>query len=91
MLDVNKLRQWGKNVIDIERKALDNLYQYVDSAEFAAACKLIFECTGKVIVMGMGKSGHIGNKISATFASTGTPALEMAKIISFSLSTPRSP
>ena len=74
MLDVNKLRQWGKKVIDVERKALDNLYQYVDSAEFATACKLIFECTGKVIVMGMGKSGHIGNKISATFASTGTPA-----------------
>ncbi|AQS40272.1 KpsF/GutQ family protein [Shewanella psychrophila] len=74
MLDVNKLRQWGKKVIDAERKALDNLYQYVDSAEFATACKLIFECTGKVIVMGMGKSGHIGNKISATFASTGTPA-----------------
>ncbi|QFU24491.1 KpsF/GutQ family sugar-phosphate isomerase [Shewanella eurypsychrophilus] len=74
MVDVNKLRQWGKNVIDVERNALDNLYQYVDSVEFAAACKLILDCTGKVIVMGMGKSGHIGNKISATFASTGTPA-----------------
>ncbi|MEI6860313.1 MAG: KpsF/GutQ family sugar-phosphate isomerase [Shewanella sp.] len=74
MLDVNKLRQWGKKVIDIEQRALDNLYQYVDSAEFAAACKLIFECTGKIIIMGMGKSGHIGKKISATFASTGTPA-----------------
>jgi len=74
MVDETQLRQWGRNVIDIERNALDNLYQYVDSAEFATACRLILECTGKVIVMGMGKSGHIGNKISATLASTGTPA-----------------
>ncbi|MCE9679966.1 KpsF/GutQ family sugar-phosphate isomerase [Shewanella sp. AS1] len=74
MVDANQLRQWGRNVIDIERNALDNLYQYVDSIEFAKACQLIFSCTGKVIVMGMGKSGHIGNKISATLASTGTPA-----------------
>ncbi len=74
MVDENQLRQWGRSVIDIERNALDNLYQYVDSSEFAKACQLILGCTGKVIVMGMGKSGHIGNKISATFASTGTPA-----------------
>ncbi|MEC4725623.1 KpsF/GutQ family sugar-phosphate isomerase [Shewanella sp. D64] len=74
MVDVTQLRQWGRNVIDIERNALDNLYQYVDSPEFSQACKLILNCTGKVIVMGMGKSGHIGNKISATLASTGTPA-----------------
>lgn len=74
MVEANQLRQWGRNVIDIERSALDNLYQYVDSEEFASACQLIMACTGKVIVMGMGKSGHIGNKISATLASTGTPA-----------------
>ncbi|NRD75503.1 KpsF/GutQ family sugar-phosphate isomerase [Shewanella sp. VB17] len=74
MIDVTQLRQWGRNVIDIERNALDNLYQYVDSIEFTQACQLILNGTGKVIVMGMGKSGHIGNKISATLASTGTPA-----------------
>ncbi|MCL1057271.1 KpsF/GutQ family sugar-phosphate isomerase [Shewanella gelidimarina] len=74
MVDEQQLRQWGTKVIDIEKKALDNLYQYVDSNEFAQACQLILQCTGKVIVMGMGKSGHIGNKISATLASTGTPA-----------------
>ncbi|WOT04684.1 KpsF/GutQ family sugar-phosphate isomerase [Shewanella youngdeokensis] len=74
MVDEQQLRQWGNTVIDIEKKALDNLYQYVDSSEFAQACQLILQCTGKVIVMGMGKSGHIGNKISATLASTGTPA-----------------
>ncbi|MGL4899689.1 MAG: KpsF/GutQ family sugar-phosphate isomerase, partial [Shewanella sp.] len=74
MVDQSQLRQWGCKVIDIEKLALDNLYQYVDSPEFAMACQLILDCTGKVIVMGMGKSGHIGNKISATLASTGTPA-----------------
>lgn len=74
MVDHSQLRQWGCSVIDIEKSALDNLYQFVDSAEFAQACELILNCTGKVVVMGMGKSGHIGNKISATLASTGTPA-----------------
>ncbi|MBR9727627.1 KpsF/GutQ family sugar-phosphate isomerase [Shewanella intestini] len=74
MVDQMQLRQWGSKVIDIEKQALDNLYQYVDSDAFGSACELILQCKGKVIVMGMGKSGHIGNKISATFASTGTPA-----------------
>ncbi|GGB46704.1 KpsF/GutQ family sugar-phosphate isomerase [Shewanella inventionis] len=74
MVDQTQFRLWGRKVIDIEKAALDNLYQYVDSVEFAQACDLILQCKGKVIVMGMGKSGHIGNKISATFASTGTPA-----------------
>ncbi len=74
MVNEQQLRQWGTKVIDIEKQALDNLHQYVDSSEFAQACQLILQCTGKVIVMGMGKSGHIGNKISATLASTGTPA-----------------
>ncbi|QBF82453.1 KpsF/GutQ family sugar-phosphate isomerase [Shewanella maritima] len=74
MTSQTQLRQWGRNVIDIEKKALENLYQYVDSDAFGQACELILQCKGKVVVMGMGKSGHIGNKISATFASTGTPA-----------------
>ncbi|MCH1929442.1 KpsF/GutQ family sugar-phosphate isomerase [Shewanella sp. A25] len=74
MVEQSQLRQWGCKVIDIERTALDNLYQYIDSVAFAEACELILNCSGKVIVMGMGKSGHIGNKISATLASTGTPA-----------------
>jgi arabinose-5-phosphate isomerase len=42
--------------------------------QFVAACRLIDECKGRVVVTGMGKSGHIGDKIAATFASTGTPA-----------------
>lgn len=74
MAQQDQFRQWGRKVIDIEKAALDNLYQFVDSDAFGQACELIMQCKGKVIVMGMGKSGHIGNKISATFASTGTPA-----------------
>ena len=64
---------FGRKVIDIETKALQNLAQYINSS-FSEACHLIASCTGKVIVMGMGKSGHIGNKIAATLASTGTPS-----------------
>jgi arabinose-5-phosphate isomerase len=74
MVNQNQWRQWGCKVIDIEKAALEHLYQFVDSDAFSQACELILQCKGKVIVMGMGKSGHIGNKISATLASTGTPA-----------------
>ncbi|HWK52269.1 MAG TPA: SIS domain-containing protein, partial [Steroidobacter sp.] len=42
--------------------------------DFVAACQLLHDCRGRVVVTGMGKSGHIGNKIAATLASTGTPA-----------------
>ena len=71
MANINDLRQWGKDVLNSEKKALDELDQYIDD-NFAAACQLILGCRGKVIVMGMGKSGHIGCKIAATLASTGT-------------------
>lgn len=63
----------GRRVIDIEADAIAALRARVD-ANFAAACQLLFECSGRVIVTGMGKSGHIGGKIAATLASTGTPA-----------------
>src|SRR5690606_3325697 len=43
-------------------------------AEFERACDICMECRGRVVVVGMGKSGHIGGKIAATLASTGTPA-----------------
>ncbi|WP_347253376.1 arabinose-5-phosphate isomerase KdsD [Leminorella grimontii] len=66
-------QQAGKQVLDIERSALDQLYQYIDK-DFNRACAMMLECKGKVIVMGMGKSGHIGCKIAASFASTGTPS-----------------
>ncbi|ATG75245.1 D-arabinose 5-phosphate isomerase [Zobellella denitrificans] len=66
-------RKTARRVLDIEKAAIDGLYQYLDQ-DFDAACRLMFRCQGKVIVTGMGKSGHIANKIAATLASTGTPA-----------------
>jgi arabinose-5-phosphate isomerase len=66
-------RKTARRVLDIEKAAIDGLYQYLDDA-FSQACRLLFACQGKVIVTGMGKSGHIANKIAATLASTGTPA-----------------
>lgn len=65
--------QAGKDVLNIEREGLTQLDQYIN-ADFTRACELMFYCTGKVVVMGMGKSGHIGRKMAATFASTGTPS-----------------
>lgn len=60
-------------VLDIESQAIIGLKSYINQ-NFNHACQLIFNTTGRVIVTGMGKSGHIGNKIAATLASTGTPA-----------------
>jgi len=63
----------GKRTVEIERDAINGLVDSIDN-NFAHACEIILACTGKVIVVGMGKSGHIGRKIAATMASTGTPA-----------------
>ncbi|MCJ8321596.1 MAG: KpsF/GutQ family sugar-phosphate isomerase [Colwellia sp.] len=60
-------------VIEIEQQSIKELLQYIDDS-FELACKFMFDCQGRVIVIGMGKSGHIGGKIAATLASTGTPA-----------------
>ena len=61
----------GKDVLEIEREGLAQLDQYINQ-DFSLACEKMFYCAGKVVVMGMGKSGHIGRKMAATFASTGT-------------------
>ena len=66
-------KQLAINVINIEQQAIIELLQYIDDS-FEYACQLMFNCKGRVIVIGMGKSGHIGGKIAATLASTGTPA-----------------
>ncbi|MBJ3814865.1 arabinose-5-phosphate isomerase KdsD [Shimwellia pseudoproteus] len=66
-------QQAGKDVLRIEREGLAQLDQYIND-DFSHACEKIAHCRGKVVVMGMGKSGHIGRKMAATFASTGTPA-----------------
>ena len=63
----------GKRVIDIEANATLALKDKICS-DFTKACQLILACKGRVIVSGMGKSGHIGKKIAATLASTGTPS-----------------
>ncbi|MDX1705198.1 KpsF/GutQ family sugar-phosphate isomerase [Pseudidiomarina sp.] len=66
-------RSLGQQVIEVEAAAIIGLQRYVDE-HFERACEMLLACSGRVIVIGMGKSGHIGGKIAATFASTGTPA-----------------
>lgn len=63
----------ARQVFAIEAAAINGLNQYLDQ-QFADVCQQIFDCKGRVVVVGMGKSGHIANKIAATLASTGTPA-----------------
>jgi len=69
---VNSLDE-GRRVLEIEARAVQALIQRLDE-KFTKAVDLLVQCKGKVVVSGMGKSGHIGQKIAATFASTGTSA-----------------
>jgi arabinose-5-phosphate isomerase len=64
----------ARKTFEIEAAAVLNMAARV-GPEFAAAVEVVLQCTGRVVVMGMGKSGHIGRKIAATLASTGTPAM----------------
>ncbi|MDO9169399.1 MAG: KpsF/GutQ family sugar-phosphate isomerase [Methylobacter sp.] len=68
-----KLRELGLAVIQVETQAIAALAEQIND-DFVVACKLMFTCKGRVVVTGMGKSGHIAGKIAATLASTGTPA-----------------
>jgi len=70
---MQNFKELAKNVINIEQQAIAELVQFIDDS-FELACQLMFNCKGRVIVIGMGKSGHIGGKIAATLASTGTPS-----------------
>jgi arabinose-5-phosphate isomerase len=63
----------GKRTIDLEIEAIKALNDRIDD-NFVKACRIILECKGRTIVTGMGKSGHIGKKIAATLASTGSPS-----------------
>ena len=63
----------GRAVIQLECDALNQLVGRIGQS-FRQACEQILACSGRVVVVGMGKSGHIGGKIAATLASTGTPA-----------------
>jgi len=64
----------ARRVLDIESRALSAMRPRL-GAEFAAACRLILACRGRLVASGMGKSGHIARKIAATLASTGTPSI----------------
>jgi arabinose-5-phosphate isomerase len=68
-----KLRALGRSVIETEAQALVALISRIDG-NFVAACNYMLACQGRIVVLGMGKSGHIGGKLAATLASTGTPA-----------------
>ena len=71
--DVPRLLARAREVLRIEADAVASLAPRI-GAEFAAACDLILRCRGRVVVSGMGKSGHVARKLAATLASTGTPA-----------------
>jgi arabinose-5-phosphate isomerase len=66
-------RRLARRVLEIEANAVAGLIPRIDES-FARACDLVLACAGRVVVTGMGKSGHIGSKIAATLASTGTPS-----------------
>ena len=67
------LRKTGISVVKIETAAVQALEARING-DFVAACEHMLACSGRIVVIGMGKSGHIGNKIAATLASTGSPA-----------------
>lgn len=69
----NRLTDSARRTIRLENEAIACLEQRIDQS-FIQACQLILDCPGRVVVVGMGKSGHIARKIAATLASTGTPA-----------------
>ena len=73
MPDPKRLLDRGAKVLATEAAAISALSPRLGPA-FIEACRLILACDGRVVVTGMGKSGHVANKIAATFASTGTPA-----------------
>src|SRR5690606_10103467 len=78
-VDESKLVTSGRTALATEARAVAALVERLD-ARFAHACRICLECTerkGRIVVTGMGKSGHIGGKVAATLASTGTPAFFM--------------
>lgn len=75
-LSNDELLALARETLDIESRALSHLSARLDDA-FAQACRLCMDIAGRVVVTGMGKSGHIATKIAATLASTGTPSFFM--------------
>ncbi|MBD3669392.1 MAG: KpsF/GutQ family sugar-phosphate isomerase [Gammaproteobacteria bacterium] len=75
-MDHEKIRNLAEAVLDVEAQAIVRLKQQIND-DFMRACGYMLACEGRIVVTGMGKSGHIGNKIAATLASTGSPAFFM--------------
>lgn len=73
-VDITTTLAQARTTLDIEAQAIQRLAQRLD-ARFAQAVQLALGCQGRIVVTGMGKSGHIGRKIAATLASTGSPAM----------------
>lgn len=74
MTDRDTLINSARRTIEIEHRAVGELLQRIDSA-FVQACEILLACKGRIVVTGMGKSGHIARKIAATLSSTGSPAM----------------
>ena len=72
-MNPDAVQSLARAVIETEAEAVAGLKHRIDD-NFFRACELLFNCKGRIVVIGMGKSGHIGSKIAATLASTGTPA-----------------
>ncbi|MDB2704981.1 KpsF/GutQ family sugar-phosphate isomerase [Pseudomonadota bacterium] len=73
MNEADKLKALGLAVINTELEGISALKNRIDDS-FVRACQYLLDCDGRIVVIGMGKSGHIGGKIAATLASTGSPA-----------------
>ena len=67
------IQSLARAVIETEAEAVSGLLERIDD-QFLKACRFMLECSGRIVVLGVGKSGHVGSKIAATLASTGTPA-----------------
>ena len=73
MKEFDEVRELAVAVLDTEARAISGLRDRIDN-NFYRACRLLDECTGRIVLMGVGKSGHIANKIASTLASTGSAA-----------------
>ncbi|TAK77515.1 MAG: KpsF/GutQ family sugar-phosphate isomerase [Gammaproteobacteria bacterium] len=72
-MEIDKICEVGRAVIEIEANMISSLVNRIDQ-NFAKACQYLHDCEGRIVVIGVGKSGHISKKIAATLASTGSPA-----------------
>ncbi|MDL2283951.1 KpsF/GutQ family sugar-phosphate isomerase [Oxalobacter sp. OttesenSCG-928-P03] len=76
--DTKRALNLAAETLEIETAALNNLKKRLageDAAHFGKAAAMLLDCTGRIVVSGIGKSGHVARKIAATFASTGSPAM----------------